>query len=262
MSTRTVIRGGLVITASDELHADVLIEDGRIAALATSGTTVAEGWTAERVIDATGKYVIPGGVDAHTHMEMPFGGTKAADTFETGTRAAAWGGTTTIVDFAIQSVGGALREGLDAWHAKAEGNCAIDYGFHMIVSDVNEDTLKEMDLLVQEGVTSFKQFMAYPGVFYSDDGQILRAMQRAADNGGLIMMHAENGIAIDVLVEQALARGETDPATTARSARPSSKPRPPTARSSSPRSPAPRCTSCTSPRWRPSPSWPGHATRD
>ncbi|MFK0172587.1 dihydropyrimidinase [Streptomyces sp. NPDC090306] len=209
--SRTVIRGGLVVTASDEIHADVLIEDGRVAALAATGTPAAEAWTAETVLDATGKYVIPGGVDGHTHMEMPFGGTYASDTFETGTRAAAWGGTTTIVDFAIQSVGGVLREGLDAWHAKAEGNCAVDYGFHMIVSDVNEDTLKEMDLLVQEGVTSFKQFMAYPGVFYSDDGQILRAMQRAADNGGLIMMHAENGIAIDVLVEQALARGETDP---------------------------------------------------
>lgn len=209
--SRTVIRGGLVITASDEMHADVLIEDGRIAALAASGTPAAEAWTAERVIDAAGKYVIPGGVDAHTHMELPFGGTFASDTFETGTRAAAWGGTTTIVDFAVQSVGHSLREGLDAWHAKAEGNCAIDYGFHMIVSDVHDETLKEMDLLVEEGVTSFKQFMAYPGVFYSDDGQILRAMQRSADNGGLIMMHAENGIAIDVLVEQALARGETDP---------------------------------------------------
>ncbi|MEU5513386.1 dihydropyrimidinase [Streptomyces griseoaurantiacus] len=211
MSSRTVVRGGLVITASDELHADVLVEDGRIAALAASGTPAAEAFTAERTLDATGKYVLPGGVDGHTHMEMPFGGTYASDTFETGTRAAAWGGTTTIVDFAIQSVGGALREGLDAWHAKAEGNCAIDYGFHMIVSDVTEDTLKEMDLLVDEGVTSFKQFMAYPGVFYSDDGQILRAMQRAAGNGGLIMMHAENGIAIDVLVGQALARGDTDP---------------------------------------------------
>ncbi|NEB63300.1 dihydropyrimidinase [Streptomyces diastaticus] len=211
MSSRTVIRGGLVVTASDEIHADVLIEDGRVAALAATGTPAAEAFSAERVIDASGKYVIPGGVDGHTHMEMPFGGTYAADTFETGTRAAAWGGTTTIVDFAIQGVGHSLREGLDAWHAKAEGNCAIDYGFHMIVSDVNQETLKEMDLLVEEGVTSFKQFMAYPGVFYSDDGQILRAMQRAAGNGGLIMMHAENGIAIDVLVEQALARGETDP---------------------------------------------------
>ncbi|MFD8985830.1 dihydropyrimidinase [Streptomyces sp. NPDC059564] len=211
MSTRTLIRGGLVITAADELHADVLIEDGRIAALAASGSAAAETWTADRTLDASGKYVIPGGVDAHTHMELPFGGTAASDTFETGTRAAAWGGTTTIVDFAVQGMGRSLREGLDTWYAKADGNCAIDYGFHMIVSDVNEHTLKEMDGLVEEGVSSFKLFMAYPGVFYSDDGQILRAMQRASGNGGLIMMHAENGIAIDVLIEQALARGETDP---------------------------------------------------
>ncbi|OPF78517.1 dihydropyrimidinase [Streptomyces antioxidans] len=211
MMSRTVIRGGLVVTAAEETPADVLIEDGKVAALAAPGSEWAQGWTADRTIDATGKYVIPGGVDGHTHMEMPFGGTFASDTFETGTRAAAWGGTTTIVDFAIQSVGHALREGLDAWHLKARGNCAIDYGFHMILSDVNESSLKEMDLLVGEGVSSFKLFMAYPGVFYSDDGKILRAMQRAADNGGLIMMHAENGIAIDVLVEQALAEGRTDP---------------------------------------------------
>lgn len=209
--SRTVIHGGLVVTASDEIHADVLIEGGRIAALAAHGTDAATGWSADRRIDATGMYVVPGGVDAHTHMEMPFGGTYAADTFETGTRAAAWGGTTTIVDFAIQSMGHSLREGLDTWHAKADGNCAVDYGFHMILSDVNESSLKEMDRLVAEGVTSFKLFMAYPGVFYSDDGRILRAMQRASGNGGLIMMHAENGIAIDVLVEQALAEGRTDP---------------------------------------------------
>ncbi|WP_046779862.1 dihydropyrimidinase [Streptomyces yangpuensis] len=211
MSNRTLITGGLVVTAADELHADVLIEDGRVAALAAHGSAAAGAWTADRTIDASGKYVIPGGVDAHTHMELPFGGTSASDTFETGTRAAAWGGTTTIVDFAVQSVGHSLREGLDTWYAKADGNCAVDYAFHMILSDVNEGTLKEMDLLVEEGVTSFKLFMAYPGVFYSDDGRILRAMQRGASNGGLIMMHAENGIAIDVLVEQALARGETDP---------------------------------------------------
>ncbi|MCM2576692.1 dihydropyrimidinase [Streptomyces meridianus] len=209
--TRTVIRGGLVITAADETHADVLVEDGRIAALAAHDSACAQGWTADRTIDATGKYVIPGGVDAHTHMELPFGGTFASDTFETGTRAAAWGGTTTIVDFAVQSKGASLREGLDAWYAKADGQCAVDYAFHMILSDVNEGSLKEMDRLVEEGITSFKLFMAYPGVFYSDDGQILRAMQRSADNGGLIMMHAENGIAIDVLVEQALAAGRTDP---------------------------------------------------
>ncbi|GAB3956146.1 dihydropyrimidinase [Streptomyces sparsus] len=209
--SRTVIRGGLVVTATEELDADVLIEGGTIAALAARGSACAEGWTADRTIDATGRYVVPGGVDAHTHLEFPFGGTFSSDTFETGTRAAAWGGTTTIVDFAVQGRGQALREGLDTWHAKAEAQCAVDYAFHMILSDVNADTLKEMDHLVAEGVTSFKLFMAYPGVFYSDDGQILRAMQRGAQNGGLIMMHAENGIAIDVLVEQALAAGRTDP---------------------------------------------------
>ncbi|MFI1015177.1 dihydropyrimidinase [Streptomyces sp. NPDC020965] len=210
-TTRTLIRGGLVVTAADEIHADVLIEDGRIVALAAHDTAVAESWTAGHVIDATGKYVIPGGVDAHTHMELPFGGTFASDTFETGTRAAAWGGTTTIIDFAVQSIGQSPREGLAAWYAKADGNCVIDYAFHMILSDVNESSLRQLDLLVEEGITSFKLFMAYPGVFYSDDGQILRAMQRSATNGGLIMMHAENGIAIDVLVEQALAEGRTDP---------------------------------------------------
>ena len=210
---RTLIRNGLVVTAADELYADVLIDGETIAALAATGSETAASWApgADRVLDATGLYVIPGGVDGHTHMQMPFGGTFAADTFETGTRAAAWGGTTTIVDFAIQSVGGSLREGLDAWQAKAAGVCAIDYGFHMIVADVREPVLKEMDVLVGEGVSSFKLFMAYPGVFYSDDGRILRAMQRAGGNGGLIMMHAENGIAIDVLVEQALAAGKTDP---------------------------------------------------
>jgi dihydropyrimidinase len=206
---RTVIRGGLVITATEEIEADVLVEDDTIAAIATPG--VAQDWTADAVLDATGHYVIPGGVDAHTHMEMPFGGTYAADTFETGTRAAAWGGTTTIIDFAIQPVGRTPREGVEAWHAKADDNCAIDYGFHGILSDVGDGVLKEMDALVDEGITSFKMFMAYPGVFYSDDGQILRAMQQAGDNGALIMMHAENGIAIDVLVRQALDAGHTDP---------------------------------------------------
>ncbi|MQA96184.1 MAG: dihydropyrimidinase [Streptosporangiales bacterium] len=211
--TRIAIRNGLVITATDETYADVLVQDERVAAIAAPGSDPAVSWAdgADQVLDADGCYVIPGGVDAHTHMEMPFGGTVASDSFETGTRAAAWGGTTTIVDFAIQPRGGALREGLDTWHAKAEGNCAVDYGFHMIISDVGEGPLKEMDGLVDEGVTSFKLFMAYPGNLYSDDGQILRAMQRAEGNGALIMMHAENGLAIDVLVEQALAAGRTDP---------------------------------------------------
>ncbi|CAM3209381.1 dihydropyrimidinase [Streptomyces albus] len=209
--TSTLITGGLVVTAADEVAADVLIEGGRVAAVVDRHSTVAASLTADRTLDATGLYVIPGGVDGHTHMDFPFGGTFSSDDFETGTRAAAWGGTTTIVDFAVQTRGRALREGLDRWHAKADGRCAVDYAFHMILSDVNDGTLREMDALVAEGVTSFKLFMAYPGVFYSDDGQILRAMQRTAGNGGLAMVHAENGIAIDVLVEQALAAGRTDP---------------------------------------------------
>ena len=209
---RTVISGGTVVSATGAQLADVLVEDEKIVALAAPAssvvTTFGEG---ARYIDARGLLVIPGGVDAHTHMEIPFGGTVCSDTFETGSRAAAWGGTTTIVDFAIQRKGRSLREGLDAWHAKAEGNCAVDYGFHMIVSDVNDQTCKEIDVLVGEGVTSFKLFMAYPGVFYSTDGEILLAMQQARTSGATVMMHAENGIAIDVLVQQALSRGETSP---------------------------------------------------
>ncbi len=208
-----LIKGGTVISSTGADPAEVLVDGDKIVAVMSPGSdpAISAESGAERVIDATDKYVIPGGVDAHTHMELPFGGTEASDTFETGTRAAAWGGTTTIVDFAVQAKGEQVRASLDKWMAKAEGNCAIDYAFHMIIGDVNEASLKEMDILVDEGISSFKLFMAYPGVFYSDDGQILRAMQTAAGNGGMIMMHAENGIAIDVLAEQAVARGETDP---------------------------------------------------
>ena len=203
----TLIKGGTVITATEKMDADVLIDGGRVVGLLGRDHTVEP----DETIDASGKYVMPGGIDVHTHMELPFGGTFAADTFETGTRAAAWGGTTTIIDFAVQAKGESAMEGYEAWMRKAEGNCAIDYGFHMITGDINEQTLKEMQMLMDEGVTSFKMFMAYPGVFYSDDGEILRAMQKGAEIGATICMHAENGIAIDVLVEQALHRGETDP---------------------------------------------------
>ncbi len=205
----TLIKNGTVVTATETMDADVLIDGQKVVAVFASGAM--SGITADDEIDATAKLVIPGGIDVHTHMELPFGGTFAADTFETGTRAAAWGGTTTIIDFAVQTVGQSAMDGFEAWMGKADGNCAIDYGFHMITGDINDQTLKEMDMLVEEGVTSFKMFMAYPGVFYSDDGQIVRAMQKAAENGSTICMHAENGIAIDVFVEQALARGETDP---------------------------------------------------
>ncbi|GAB7042114.1 MULTISPECIES: dihydropyrimidinase [Catenuloplanes] len=204
----TLITGGTVVSATGRHPADVLIDGERIVALFAPGTGPAD----VPAIDATGKYVIPGGVDAHTHMELPFGGTHASDTFDTGTRAAAFGGTTTIVDFAVQRTGEVVQDGLAAWHAKAAGEAHVDYAFHMILGGVDDDALKAMDVLVaDEGITSFKLFMAYPGVFYSDDGQILRAMQKARDNGAMIMMHAENGPAIDVLVQQALARGETAP---------------------------------------------------
>ncbi|HEY5889454.1 MAG TPA: dihydropyrimidinase [Acidimicrobiia bacterium] len=204
---KTLIRGGTVITATETMEADVLIDGGKVVALLGREHTA----EADEVIDATDKYVMPGGIDVHTHMELPFGGTFAADTFETGTRAAAWGGTTSIVDFAVQTKGQSAMDGFEAWMDKASNNCAVDYGFHMITGDINEQTLKEMQMLMDEGVSSFKMFMAYPGVFYSDDGEILRAMQKGAEIGATICMHAENGIAIDVLVEQALARGETDP---------------------------------------------------
>jgi dihydropyrimidinase len=206
---RTLISNGTIVTAEGSTVADVLIDGEAIVAIGAD--QAAGGPTADETIDASGKYVIPGAIDVHTHMELPFGGTFAKDTFETGTRAAAFGGTTTIVDFAVQSRGASLREGLDAWHAKAEGNAVADYGFHMIMSDVNDGTLKEMDQLVAEGVTSFKLFTAYPGVFYSDDGAIFRAMQQTAKNGGLIMMHAENGMAIDVVAADEVAAGHTDP---------------------------------------------------
>ena len=208
------IKHGTVVTPEGSSQADVLVDGERIVAVLAPGDTSLGSSleaTADRVIDATGKYVIPGGVDCHTHMELPFGGTFASDTFDTGTRAAAWGGTTTIIDFAVQRYGERVQDGLAAWHEKARGECHIDYGFHQIIGGVDEDSLKAMDELVDEGVTSFKLFMAYPGVFYSDDGQILRAMQTASNNGSMIMMHAENGIAIDVLVAQALAAGKTDP---------------------------------------------------
>src|ERR1700722_8262838 len=209
--TTVLIKGGTVVSTTGQVAADVLVDGEQIVALIAPGTEPLGPINADTTIDATGKYLFPGGVDGHTHMQMPFGGTQASDTFETGTRAAAWGGTTTIIDFAIQRTGERVLDGLAAWHEKADGNCAIDYGFHQIIGGVDDESLKAMDELVSEGITSIKLFMAYPGVFYSDDGQILRAMQTAAANGSLVMMHAENGIAIDVLVAQAIARGDTAP---------------------------------------------------
>ncbi|TCL80325.1 MULTISPECIES: dihydropyrimidinase [unclassified Rathayibacter] len=211
---KTLITNGTVVNATGTATADVLIDGETIAAVLAPGSTLLGfdlAANVDRVIDAAGKYVIPGGIDAHTHMEMPFGGTFASDTFETGTRAAAWGGTTSIVDFVVQYPGESVVDRYQAWQEKAAGNCAIDYGFHQILSDVQDSSLVAMDELMAEGVTSFKLFMAYKGVFLSDDGQILRAFQKGASNGAMMMMHAENGAIIDELVKQSLAAGNTSP---------------------------------------------------
>ena len=211
---KTLITNGLVVNATGTALADVLIDGETIAAVMAPGSRLLGFDVAanvDTVIDAGGKYVIPGGIDAHTHMEMPFGGTNASDTFETGTRAAAWGGTTSIVDFVVQYAGENVIDQYNLWQAKAAGQCAIDYGFHQILSDVQDSSLVAMDELLNEGVSSFKLFMAYKGVFLSDDGQITKAMQKAASNGSMIMMHAENGSVIDLLVQQAIAAGNTSP---------------------------------------------------
>jgi dihydropyrimidinase len=207
MGFDTVITNGTVVTATDTYQSDVAIEAGRVVALGASLPRE----NAKRLVDATGKYVFPGGIDVHTHLDMPFGGTTSADDFETGTRAAAFGGTTTLIDFAIQYKGQSLRTAFDAWMQKASARAVADYGFHCIITDLPDAQLAEMSQLVREGITSFKLFMAYPGVFMLDDASIFKAMRTSAKAGAMVCMHAENGGAIDVIVRQALAEGKTGP---------------------------------------------------
>ena len=206
---KTLITNGHVVTAVDSYIADILIEGSTIAMIGSDLTKVVS--SPDRVIDAAGRLVLPGGIDPHTHMDLPFGGTSASDDFETGTRAAAFGGTTTIVDFAVQFRGQSLNQALDVWFAKAESKATIDYGFHMIVTDMPDSRLGELNGLIQQGVSSFKLFMAYPGVFLVDDGTIFKAMSTAGESGGLVCMHAENGLVIDAIVKRALAEGKTGP---------------------------------------------------
>ncbi|MCP3920936.1 MAG: dihydropyrimidinase [bacterium] len=203
---KILVQGGTIVTATDKYEGDVLIDGTAIHSIGTSLSG-----PVDKTIDAKGKLVIPGGIDVHTHLDMPFGGTSSVDDFQTGTIAAAFGGTTTVVDFAIQEHGGTMRQAYETWMGKAEGKAAIDYGFHMILREHTPALEKEMGAMVDEGITSFKLFMAYPGVFYMDDAGIFRYMQRSGEVGSTISMHAENGIVIDVLIEQALRKGCKEP---------------------------------------------------
>ena len=207
MAFDTIITNGNVVTAADTYKGDVAISDGKIAAVGHQLPRENAG----KLIDARGKYVFPGGIDVHTHLDMPFGGTTSADDFETGTRAADFGGTTTLIDFAIQYKGQSLRTAFDTWMQKASGKAVCDYAFHCIITDLPDAQLDEVNALVREGVTSFKLFMAYPGIFMLDDASIFRALRATAKNGGLVCVHAENGGAIDVIVQQALAEGKKAP---------------------------------------------------
>src|SRR5258708_7284172 len=204
MGFDTIIAGGRVVTATDTYTSDVAISQGKITAIGQSLPRDNAG----KVIDAAGKFVFPGGIDVHTHLDMPFGGTTSADDFETGTRAAAFGGTTTLIDFAIQYKGQTLRTAFDTWMQKASSKAVSDYAFHCIITDLADAQLAEMNALTREGVTSFKLFMAYPGVFMLDDASIFTHHRTTAKNGALVCMHADNGNAIDALVRQALAQGK------------------------------------------------------
>lgn len=207
MNFEVLIANGTVVTATESFRADVGIRDGKITAISKS--LPAE--SAQKVLDASNKLVLPGGIDVHTHLDMPLGTTTSSDDFETGTRAAVFGGTTTIIDFATQFKGQTLHAAIDDWMTKAASKAVIDYGFHCIITDLTDVSLDEMDELVREGITSFKVFMAYPGALMLDDASIYRVLRASSRNGSLVCIHAENGGVIDVLVREALAAGKTAP---------------------------------------------------
>lgn len=202
-----IIKNGIIVTAADQYQADLLVNNGVVQAI---GHNLQE--EGAEVVDARGCYVFPGGVDPHTHLDMPFGGTITADDFATGTIAAAFGGTTTIVDFCLSNKGKPLSESVRAWHNKAQGKAVIDYGFHLMIGEINEEVLTELPRMIQEeGITSLKVFMAYKNVLQADDGTLFRTLLTAKEHGALVMVHAENGDVIDYLIRKALEEGNTDP---------------------------------------------------
>lgn len=203
---RTIIKNGTIVTAGDSVQADLLIEGEQVALIGRDLPT--EGG---QVIDAAGKLLLPGGIDVHTHLELPFGGTVSSDDFFSGHRAAAFGATTTHIDFVVQPIGGTLKEGINAWHAKAAGKAAIDYGFHLAITDLRDDVMAEIPTAIDEGITSLKLFMAYKGLFQIDDTTLFRAMQVAAQHGLLVMVHAENGDVIADLTQRLLSEGKIEP---------------------------------------------------
>src|SRR2546421_436958 len=202
-----LIKGGRIVTAADDYVADIYVEDETVTLIGESLDQ-----PADKVIDATGKYVLPGCVDPHTHLDMPFGGTTTIDDVESGQTAAAFGGTTCHVDFIIQPPRSTFADAVDEWRSKANGKQVIDMGYHMAVTDLGEGgTLEELASLPDQGITSYKLFMAYKGALMVDDETLFKTMEVAAQTGALVMVHAENGDAIDVLVKKALAEGHTEP---------------------------------------------------
>ena len=202
----TLIKNGTLITAADTIPADVLIEDEKISLIGRDLKL-----PGAQVIDATGKYVLPGGIDVHTHLELYVKDTVSSDDFYTGHKAAAFGGTTTHIDFANQAKGESLHQAVDAWHKRARGKACIDYGFHVTITDLTDDVLNEIPTLARDGVTTLKLLMAYKGAFQVDDTTLFKTLMKAAEHGMLVMVHAENGDAIDVLIKEAVAKKNLDP---------------------------------------------------
>lgn len=204
---KKIIKNGVIATAADTYQADILIEDEVI-------TMIGKDLSADgaEIIDAKGALILPGGIDPHTHLDMPFGGTTTKDDYETGTIAAAYGGTTTVIDFCLTEKGVPLKNAIETWHAKANGKATIDYSFHLMISEINDEVLEELpNIIDKEGISSFKVFMAYKNVFQADDATLYRTLLQAKELGALVMVHAENGDVIDYLTKQALAKGQTDP---------------------------------------------------